>query len=110
MKSLFLNILVLAAVTALLSMTMGTAGSASTCGANQAIPIDDDPNEPEPQPECTFGLVIDEDPNEPEPQPEHTFGLVIDEDPNEPEPQPEYTFGIVIDEDPNDPEPQPETA
>ena len=47
MKSPFLNILVLAAVTALLATTMGTAGGASTCRANQAISIDDDTNEPD---------------------------------------------------------------
>ena len=90
MKSLLLNLLVLGAFMALFSMTAATVGSAGMSGANPALSIDDDPNEP---------------------QPEHTFGMLIDEDPNEPnEPQPECTFETVIDGDPNDPEPQPETA
>jgi len=92
MKSSLLNLLVLGAFTAVFSMTMVTVGSAGISGANQALSIDDDPNEP---------------------QPEHAFGILIDEDPNDPnEPQPECTFDAVIDGDPNDPdpEPQPETA
>ena len=110
MKTSFLNILVLVAVTALFSMTMGTAGRASICTANRALSIDGDPNDPEPHPECTFETVIDGDPNDPEPHPECTFETVIDGDPNDPEPHPEFTFETVIDGDPNDPEPHPETA
>ncbi|HLB74878.1 MAG TPA: hypothetical protein VJJ98_12725 [Sedimentisphaerales bacterium] len=68
MKSSLLNILVLAAFTAVFSMTMVTVGSAGICGASPALSIEDDPNEP--QPECAFETVIDGDPNDPEPQPE----------------------------------------
>jgi len=71
------------------------------CGLvnNQIVYLQDDPNEPEPDPEIAF---MGDDPNEPEPDPEITF---MGDDPNEPEPDPEIAF---MGDDPNEPEPDPE--
>ena len=85
------------------------------CGLvnNQTVYLDDDPNEPEPEPEIVAGCrgftFMEDDPNEPEPEPEITF---MGDDPNEPEPEPEVVPGCLgltfMEDDPNEPEPEPE--
>ncbi len=99
MKRLILNSLILASfLIALSAIGINTSWACWTTNS-QFIALDDDPNEPqpEPQPEIVFGGIqltyLEEDPNGPEPQPEialYDLKLIyLDDDPNEPQPEPQ---------------------